>query len=170
MTSHRPSDSREYRNSMQRVRRKCCRRVDYHAGPEALAAIEARRSRERPGSVRATNSAVIDAIVCEWATLTGINNQAKSTPRSSGANDGVIRRLCARAYESGSRGDVPESRRLGSRVICGAKRHRDGKPCKALSVLGRRRCKWHGGSSTGPVTDEGRRKARLNLRQFASPK
>jgi DNA-binding XRE family transcriptional regulator len=41
------------------------------------------------------------------------------------------------------------------RVPCGA-RTRKGQPCRMLSVPGRRRCKLHGGMSTGPRTAEGR--------------
>lgn len=41
------------------------------------------------------------------------------------------------------------------RVRCGAKT-RDGHPCKALSLPGKRRCRFHGGMSTGPKTVEGR--------------
>lgn len=44
------------------------------------------------------------------------------------------------------------------RVICGAKT-RKGTPCRAKSEPGRRRCKFHGGMSTGPKTEEG--KARI---------
>ncbi|PWE31290.1 hypothetical protein DDZ14_13650 [Maritimibacter sp. 55A14] len=43
------------------------------------------------------------------------------------------------------------------RPICGA-RTRAGTPCQARVVPGRRRCRMHGGLSTGPKTDEGRRK------------
>lgn len=50
------------------------------------------------------------------------------------------------------------------RVGCGARRRRDGLPCEALSVPGKRRCKWHGGASTGPTTPAGRRIALANLR------
>jgi hypothetical protein len=53
------------------------------------------------------------------------------------------------------------------RVVCGARRRRDGKPCEALSVPGRRRCKWHGGMSTGPRTAAGRAKVTANLRRPA---
>jgi hypothetical protein len=53
-----------------------------------------------------------------------------------------------------------------ARVICGARRRRDGQPCQAPSVPGKRRCKWHGGASTGPRTDKGRAKAKANLRQY----
>ena len=41
------------------------------------------------------------------------------------------------------------------RVTCGAKT-RAGHPCKMKSEPGRRRCKFHGGKSTGPRTAEGR--------------
>lgn len=52
------------------------------------------------------------------------------------------------------------------RQSCGARRRRDGKPCNALNVPGRDRCKWHGGMSTGPKTPEGRARALANLRQY----
>ena len=51
------------------------------------------------------------------------------------------------------------------RVPCGARRRRDGAPCEALSVPGKRRCKWHGGCSTGPRTFEGKMKVTSNLRK-----
>lgn len=44
------------------------------------------------------------------------------------------------------------------RVRCGAKT-RKRQPCKNPSEPGKRRCKFHGGRSTGPKTDEG--KARI---------
>lgn len=57
---------------------------------------------------------------------------------------------------------VPEcahsSFRSADRVVCGARRRRDGQPCTALSVPGRRRCKWHGGMSTGPRSRKGKAK------------
>jgi hypothetical protein len=49
------------------------------------------------------------------------------------------------------------------RVPCGGKRRSDGQPCQALSVPGKRRCKWHGGCSTGPRTAEGKAKVTANL-------
>lgn len=54
---------------------------------------------------------------------------------------------------------------VGSRVPCGAKRHRDGKPCEALSEPGKRRCRFHGGRSTGPRTEAGKARALANLRR-----
>src|SRR5690606_24060244 len=50
-----------------------------------------------------------------------------------------------------------------ARVVCGARRHRDGQPCQAKSQPGKLRCKWHGGCSTGPRTDAGRARALANL-------
>jgi transcriptional regulator with XRE-family HTH domain len=44
------------------------------------------------------------------------------------------------------------------RVICGA-RTRKGTPCRNKSEPGKKRCKFHGGKSTGPRTAEG--KARI---------
>ena len=71
-------------------------------------------------------------------------------------------RASARANKSGS---LPTAANQ-ARVICGAKRCRDGQPCQGLSVPGKRRCKWHGGASTGPRTDEGRARSMSNLRQY----
>lgn len=47
---------------------------------------------------------------------------------------------------------------------CGARcRTKDGAPCEAPRVKGKRRCKLHGGLSTGPTTDAGRARARAAL-------
>jgi hypothetical protein len=63
---------------MQRVRRMDMTRIDYMPGKEALAIIEARREREDRGRYyRTANSALLDAIVTEWAELTGINYAEK---------------------------------------------------------------------------------------------
>ncbi len=45
------------------------------------------------------------------------------------------------------------------RLKCGAK-CRDGHACQASPVAGRRRCRMHGGASTGPKTPEGRQRIR----------
>jgi hypothetical protein len=68
----------------------------------------------------------------------------------------------ARAGANNS-GSLPTGNK--ARVICGAKRRRDGLPCQGLSVPGKLRCKWHGGASTGPRTDAGRARSMANLRQ-----
>lgn len=41
-----------------------------------------------------------------------------------------------------------------NRLLCGAKT-RKGTPCKAKAVLGKNRCRIHGGLSTGAKTPEG---------------
>lgn len=50
-----------------------------------------------------------------------------------------------------------------ARVRCGAKT-RAGHPCKHKSEHGRRRCKFHGGMSTGPRTLEGRERIAIAQR------
>lgn len=62
--------------------------------------------------------------------------------------DRECERLKAKALEKQKR----------QRVLCGAKT-RKGHPCRNKSEPGRRRCKFHGGLSTGPKSPEG--KARI---------
>ncbi|CAD0357437.1 HGGxSTG domain-containing protein [Xanthomonas hortorum pv. vitians] len=212
---------------MQRERRASIRRIDYTPSRDALAAFEARQTQERPGSIAATNSAVLDAIVTEWAELTGIKKQeveAPKTPkgppefmhqyartrmspaavrfgpgpvedsgnakrlavgdRSARAQDfdrqtginGHIAGARVGAYESGHtarsrhglasrHASAPESRHA-ARAPCGARRHRDGQPCQAKSEPGKRRCRFHGGRSTGPTSEAGKARALANLRQY----
>lgn len=50
------------------------------------------------------------------------------------------------------------------RVQCGAKT-RKGTPCRCQSEPGKRRCKFHGGKSTGPRTPEGIERIREAQRQ-----
>ena len=56
-------------------------------------------------------------------------------------------------------------RKIGrdDRVVCGGRRRCDGQPCQALSVPGKKRCKWHGGCSTGPRTADGKARVSSNL-------
>lgn len=213
------SKNRPYLAAMQRQRRARMVRIDYMPGKAARDAIEAMRARSRPGTPSATNSAVIDAIVAEWARLTGINYNDLSKPKTPANLPGLCdtytrarmttdARSSARARESsddsvncapvrmGVSPAAPEfidafaranesglchatragahANKSGSlptvanqaRVICGARRRRDGEPCQGLSVPGKRRCKWHGGASTGPKTEEGRVRSIANLRQY----
>jgi hypothetical protein len=215
------SKNRPYLAAMQRQRRARMVRIDYMPGKAARDAIEAMRARSQPRTPSATNSAVIDAIVAEWARLTGINYSDLSKPKTPanlpGLSDTYTRarmttdaRSSTRAHESpddsakcapvrvGVSPAVPEfidafaranesglchatragaqANKSGSlpaganqaRVICGARRRRDGEPCQGLSVPGKRRCKWHGGASTGPRTDEGRARSLANLQQNRS--
>jgi hypothetical protein len=144
---------------LQRDRRKRIRRVDYMPGRDALAVFEARQEIETPGSLAATNSAVLDAILIEWAELTGIKCGEVEPPMS-------LARLELRARPM----TLAKSHAINrARVRCGAKRHRDGEPCQALSEPGKRRCRFHGGKSTGPRTPEGKARCTANLpRQAAS--
>lgn len=151
---------------LQRKRRERMTRIDYMPGRQALEAIEAVRANRRPGSQAATNSAVLDAIVNEWAALTGINKRPKSKPLSSGARPELVDAY-ARANDSGG---IPawlmRPTSAPARVQCGA-RTKAGHPCRGKSIPGKRRCKWHGGCSTGPKTAEGKARALANLRQYA---
>lgn len=155
--------------------RRACRRIDYHASPAAWAAIELRRSREHPGSVGATNRAILDAIICEWAADRLKNNQPESVAMTPDGGAGVFSPFRARAYDFGA--GLPSwvptwlaanrAKQSGLRVVCGARRHRDGQPCRARSEPGKRRCRFHGGRSTGPKTAEGKARALANLRRGA---
>lgn len=46
--------------------------------------------------------------------------------------------------------------------ICGAKT-KDGSMCQSIKLLKGKRCRIHGGLSTGPKTLKGRRKSALNI-------
>ena len=46
-------------------------------------------------------------------------------------------------------------------MTCGAKT-RAGTPCKLTSIYDNGRCKFHGGLSTGPKTQEGKRRSAMN--------
>lgn len=199
MTNDYLSKDRKHLAAMQRQRRARMVRIDYMPSKAARDAIESMRAVSRPGSVSATNSAVIDAIVAEWARLTGLKKTEVEQPRSS-KNRPELGHQNARARVSPGNSAKCASVRVGitsaapeylpapreragandfgrcstgtearqARVICGAKRRRDGQACQALSVPGKQRCKWHGGCSTGPRTDEGRARSILNLRQYQS--
>ncbi len=217
MTDGYLSKDREHLAKLQRQRRARMVRIDYMPGKAARDAIEAMRAQSRPGSGSATNSAVIDAIVAEWARLTGLKKSGVDKPMTPAIRPGISDQYprvrissgelpsCGHARERGSEttpgipprvGDhyaqararssteTPEfwqhtqaracANNFGSlpagpnqaRVICGAKRRRDGQPCQGLSVPGKQRCKWHGGASTGPKTDEGRARSMMKLRQY----
>lgn len=152
-------------NRHQRARRASNPRVDYYPGREALEIFQARKAEERPGSVAGTNSAVLDAILLEWADLTGINNQSKSNPMTPAKRPELIHPY-ARASDFGgipARLLLPENK---AKQRCGAKT-KAGHPCRSKAEPGKQRCKWHGGRSTGPRTAEGKARALGNLRKFA---
>lgn len=185
-----PSHDKAHLAKLQRQRRAAMRRIDYMPGRQALAVFEARQARERLGSIGATNSALLDAILVEWAELTGIKWKEVRLPKSLSAEPVfpehsararvtsvslpeliVPSRARARAYDSGKAGN----RKIAARpcrdaTTCGASRHRDGQPCQARPEPGKRRCRFHGGRSTGPKTRAGKARALANLRQNRSLK
>lgn len=173
---------------LQRDRRAAMRRIDYMPGNLALTIFEARQEQEPPRGSAATNSAVLDAILIEWAELTGIKYKEIAplktsttgleppklpthTPEMHASQPELRPTLCAhaRAYdygEVGSRKILPKLEQGEGK--CGATRHRDGQPCQAKPEPGKRRCRFHGGRSTGPRTAEGKARAVANLRQYAA--
>lgn len=172
MTDGYLSKDRVHLNRGQRFRRVGLVRIDYMPGNDAFAVIDAKRATLRPGSMAATNSAILDAIVIEWAELAGIKNAEITKPMSSENTPIVKRPIRARAHEFDSEQPMladswpaaGRAREAAKRVICGARRHRDGQPCRAKSEPGKRRCRFHGGRSTGPRTPEGKARALANLR------
>jgi hypothetical protein len=190
MTDGYLSKKREHIAGQQRRRRARFARIDYYPNPDAIALIESRRTRYGPTN---NNSGIIDTIIAEWAVLAGIKQSKVEKPKTP-ANRPEFSHQNARARMSPSSlakcvdapaaitSKIPEflptspARACANdsgrdevketRVICGARRRRDGQPCQALSVPGKRRCKWHGGCSTGPKTEQGRTKSLRNLLQY----
>jgi len=73
-------------------------------------------------------------------------------PDSAGGLASKFRRTC-NLYACGPRKERPR---------CGA-RNRQGKPCAVKVEPGKRRCRFHGGLSTGPKTAAGRCRPHKNL-------
>lgn len=154
MTNRHPSA-----NARQQRRRKRYPRIDYYPSPDALAVINAKRGDRYPLNI---NSGVLNAIVIEWADLIGIKyREGKAT---SPIKLPEFLRSFAHANDFGAMPSWLSRRMATLRVTCGAKTQ-SGKPCRGKSIPGKKRCKWHGGCSTGPKTAEGKIKALANLRQ-----
>ena len=83
------SRNRKYLARLQRERRSTMVRIDYMPAAEAVAIIEAKRAELRPGSVEATNGAILDAILREWAKLTGLKWKPIDRPKGSAAHTGI---------------------------------------------------------------------------------
>lgn len=182
MADGRLSWDRERRPRPQGQRSARMVRIDHESGDDALAIIEAKRGKEYPLK---TNSGGIDAILTDCPDRTRVNYQEVKTSKSPkladrnaraqefGGLSGTIHpSSCARAgaYEFGrlTRHKAQQERRQATRrVVCGARRHRDGQPCQAKSEPGKLRCRFHGGRSTGPRTPEGKIRSLANLRQYA---
>lgn len=157
-------------NTCQRARRARYPRIDYYPSHDALAIVKAKLGPYAPIN---SYTGVLDAIVNEWAELTGINKREIKTPMTAARTPELSDALRAGAYDFGA--DLPiwgeawlaanRAKLASRRVICGARRHRDGQPCRAMSEPGKRRCKWHGGCSTGPRSAAGKVRALANLKQ-----
>ena len=192
MTRSRDLKTRQRAAFLQRQRRAHLGRIDYMPSAVAAMAIGARGAQEFPGSASATYSAVINSILEEWAARNGFrvpNSNAGASSRSvSPPEFRPSSRARVGAYESedGSPEFPERSARARmtsvlsstkkspparfARVVCGARRHRDGGSCCALSEPGKRRCRFHGGRSTGPRSAAGKTAALANLRQYRGPK
>lgn len=55
-------------------------------------------------------------------------------------------------------------------LTCGAKGKRTGKPCRSKAIYKNGRCKFHGGLSTGPTSQEGKVRSAINGRKGGRPK
>ena len=148
----------------RQLRRKY-RRIDYYPSPAATAAINAKWDRCYPLNTR---SGVINAILAEWVDLTGIEMLPEFRSKTPTPNAGIVAQY-ARANDSDADGYHVLAGMLAKskvkQVICGA-RTQSARACRCKSLPGKRRCKWHGGCSTGPKTAEGRAKALRNLVQY----
>ena len=183
------SRDRAHLARLQRERRARIARIDYAPSKEALAIIEVKRGDYYPLN---TNSGILDTILAEWAALTGTKCDELEPPKSSAFCDQYARarmsphsERSARAQDSGTTSGIsaaiagarPRANDFGTRprnnaeqeasrrIPCGARRHRDGEPCRARSEPGKRRCRFHGGMSTGPRTPAGRARSIANLRR-----
>jgi hypothetical protein len=65
---------------------------------------------------------------------------------------------------TGTLGDTVPTKR-----ICGA-RNRRGEPCQCKKLHRGKKCRFHGGMSTGPRTEQGRLRALANLRYWTPAK
>jgi len=162
------SQDRAHLARLQRKRRAGVVRIDYMPSKRAASIIEFARA-QTAISAPAANSALLDALLIQWAELTGLNNQRKSKPMSSGMEPASLHAQWHTAMTSALKPTAQTPPTLpitNPRKRCGAKRHRDGQPCKARRELGKVRCRFHGGCSTGPKTEQGKARALANLRQY----
>lgn len=160
MTDGYLSRDRAHLAKNQRQRRARLVRVDYMPSRAAQAIIAIKRKQCRPGSVSATNSAVIDAILTEWANMTGIKYAEIEAPRSSGEIP-ELTDAYARTYDFGkTASESPAaSRALAKRSECGA----NGIVTAIRAGQGQSQASAGADSTEGDRPARGRRKAKLGL-------
>lgn len=83
-------------------------------------------------------------------------------PDKRGSCRSCMDRSCLRLAEIGLN-DAHQPLPLTERPLCGAKTREGGK-CAQRAIPGKRRCRYHGGLSTGPKTEAG--KARVRWGQY----
>lgn len=87
----------------------------------------------------------------------GLKDYPASYARARDGSNGLDALLEAAIASELIRAQERAAQRLARlRVICEAKTTRKGTPCRNKSEPGKRRCKFHGGRSTGPRTTEGK--------------
>lgn len=156
------SKDRDRINRGQRQRRTENPRIDYYPSKAAQAIINAKRGRYYPMNIV---SGVINAILIEWADQAGIKYQEIEAPKSPVIAPEFCHPIRAHVNDFGNlMMRRLENLKANQRVVCGAKTQ-SGKPCRAMSLPNKKRCKWHGGCSTGPRTASGKIKALANLKQ-----
>ena len=75
-----------------------------------------------------------------------------------------IRAYAANAAQDNWRQPYPSFPDECRGMICGAK-NRKGTPCKKIDLYTNGRCKFHGGLSSGPKTEQGKQRASQNGHQ-----
>lgn len=105
-----------------------------------------------PFGLRGTLASIIGAL--DLPVYSRSNARARGWGLSDSQQAMLDRKIAKRLAELEARRAIQASRQ---RLICGAKT-RKGHRCRLKSEPGRRRCKFHGGMSTGPKTAEGRAK------------
>ena len=97
------------------------------------------------------------SVMYEYPTSTRARGNGVLLDSQQKRQDRQFARLKEKAQEQAARYRQP----------CGAKT-RKGHQCRLMSEPGRRRCKFHGGKSTGPKTPEGKAKiAKAQMKRWA---
>ena len=83
-----------------------------------------------------------------------------------GHNEGHARYVAQERAEFSARHYANQNRQRARVARCGAKTKSSGKPCRCRPLPNKKRCRFHGGMSTGPKSLEGKIKALSSLKQY----